>query len=55
MNIHTKLVGALDAIILSSLAVATVVMLFVLLKPSLGSGSFELLGKRGTVTIEQIA
>ena len=55
MNFHTKLVGAFDAIILSSLAAMTVIMLVVLLKPSLNNASFELLGKRGTVTIEQIA
>jgi hypothetical protein len=55
VNIHTKLVGALDAIILSSLAAATIVMVLVLLEPSFDSGSFEMMGQRATVTIEQIA
>ena len=54
MNIHTRLVGAFDAIILSSLAAMTVVVTVVLLNPAL-SGSFETMGKRATVTIEQIA
>lgn len=55
MNIHTRLVGALDAIILSSLVAMTVVVTVALLNPSLGSGLFEAMGKRATVTIEQIA
>jgi hypothetical protein len=54
VNIHTRLVGAFDAIILSTLAAVTVVMTVALLNPSLDHGSFET-GRRGTVTIEQIA
>lgn len=53
MSIHTRLVGAFDAIILSTLAAVNVVMLAALLNPSLAS--LETPGKRGTVTIEQIA
>ena len=55
MNIHTKLVGAFDAIILFTLATMTVVMMYALLDPSFNSGSFETMGKRATVTIKQIA
>jgi hypothetical protein len=56
VNIHTKLVGAFDAIILFTLAAMTVVMMYALLDPSFNSsGSFETMGKRATVTIEQIA
>jgi len=55
VNIHTKLVGAIDAIILSSLVAMTVVMMYALLNPTFNSDSFETMGKRGTVTIEQIA
>lgn len=54
MNIHTRLVGAFDAIILSSLAAVTVVILLALLNPSFNA-SFETMGKRASVTIEQIA
>ncbi|WP_157994206.1 hypothetical protein [Peristeroidobacter agariperforans] len=54
MNIHTRLVGAFDAIILSTLAAMTVVVTVALLNP-LGGGLFETMGKRATVTIEQIA
>ena len=53
MNFHTKLVGAFDAIILSTLAALTVVMAGALLDPSLGA--FEATGKHATVTIEQLA
>ena len=55
MNIHTRLVGAFDAIILSTLAAMTVVVTVALLNPSLSSGLFETMGKRAMVTIEQIA
>lgn len=55
MNIHTRLVGAFDAIILSSAAAVNVVMLLALLDPSFGSSPFQMLNKRATVTIEQIA
>nr|WP_298717646.1 hypothetical protein [uncultured Steroidobacter sp.] len=55
MNIHTRLVGALDAIILSSLGVATLAMALVLLEPWLDNSSLERVGQRATVTIEQIA
>ena len=54
MNIHTKLVGAFDAIILSSLAAMTVVMVLVLVNSSFNA-SFETMGKRASVTIQQIA
>lgn len=53
MNIHTRLVGAFDAIILSSTAAVTIVMMLALLDPSFAS--FEMPGKRGTVTIQQLA
>ena len=55
MSIHTRLVGAFDAIILSTLAAMTVVMVVALLNPSIGNGSFETMGQHATVTIEQIA
>lgn len=55
MNFHTRLVGAFDAIILSTLAAVTVVITVALLNPSLDSGLFETMGRRATVTIEQIA
>ncbi len=55
MNIHTRLVGAFDAIILFTLAAMTVVMMAALLNPSLGSDSLETMGKHATVTVEQIA
>jgi hypothetical protein len=53
VSIHTRLVGSIDAIILFTLAAMNVVMMAALLDPALAS--FEALGKRGTVTIEQIA
>lgn len=55
VSIHTKLVGALDAIIMSLTAAVTVVMLLVLLDPSLGQAPSEMFGKRGTVTIQQLS
>ena len=54
VNFHTKLVGAFDAIILSTLAAMTLVITLALLNPSLGN-LFETTGQRATVTIEQIA
>ncbi len=38
MNIHTRFVGALDAIILSLTAALTLVVLFVLLNPAADGG-----------------
>ena len=52
---HTKFVGAFDAIILASLAAATVGMLLVLLEPSFDHSSTDMMSKRATVTVEQIA
>jgi hypothetical protein len=54
VTIHTRLVGAFDAIILFTLAAVTVVMTLTLLNPSFDS-LFETLGQHATVTIEQIA
>lgn len=53
MNIHTKIVGAFDVIILSLTAAVTVMMVVTLLNPSFDPS--ELLVKRGTVTIQQLA
>ena len=53
MNIHTRFVGALNAIILSLTAAMTVVMVLALLVPSFAS--LERADKRGTVTIQQLA
>ena len=53
MNIHTKIVGAFDAIILSLTAAVTVMMVLTLLVPSFAS--FEKATRRGTVTIQQLA
>ncbi|MBL8267190.1 hypothetical protein [Steroidobacter sp.] len=53
MNIHTKLVGAFESIILSTTAVVTVVMFLALLDPSFGT--FEQTGQHATVTIQQLA
>lgn len=53
MNIHSKIVGAFDAIILSLTAAVTVVMVLTLLVPSFAS--FEKATRRGTVTIQQLA
>jgi hypothetical protein len=55
VNIHTKLVGAFDAIILSLTAAVTVAILLVLLDPSIDQTRFETLAKRPSVVIEQIA
>jgi hypothetical protein len=54
VNFHTKLVGAFDAIILSTLAAMTLVITLALLNPSLGN-LLETTGQGATVTIEQIA
>lgn len=54
MNIHTRLVGAFDAIILSTLVAMTIVIMVALVDPSL-SNSFETMGRHATVTIEQIS
>lgn len=54
MNIHTKLVGAFDAIILSLTAAVTVAIVMVLLNPSFDKGHFETLAKQPSVTIEQL-
>lgn len=53
MNIHTKIVGAFNAIILSLTAAVTIVMVLTLLDPSFDRP--ERLVKRGTVTIQQLA
>jgi hypothetical protein len=53
VNIHTRLVGALDAIILSLTAAVTVLMMLVLLVPSFAR--FDMLAPDGTVTIRQLA
>lgn len=51
MSIHTKLVGAIDALVLSLTAAMTVAMLFVLLSPPVdGDG----LAEHYSVTIEQL-
>lgn len=53
MNIHTRLVGAFYAIILSLSAAVTIAMTLSLLDPSFDPS--ELLARRGTVTIQQLA
>lgn len=53
MSIHTRLVGAFDAIILSLTAAVNIAMLLTLLVPSFDPP--EVLDKRGTVTIRQLA
>lgn len=51
MNIHTRLVGALHPVILSLTAVVMVAALF-----EVSANRAEMmLGKRGTVTVQQIA
>lgn len=55
MSIHTKVVGAFDAIILSSTAALHLVVVFVLLDPSYGTVRAEALLKQPSVTIEQLA
>lgn len=51
MNIHTKLVGAIDAVILSLTAAMTVAMVFVLLAPPVERDG---LLEHYSVTIEQL-
>jgi len=53
VNIHTRLVGAIDAVILSLTAAVTVTMLFVLLDPHAPAEREGLL-KHYSVTIEQL-
>jgi hypothetical protein len=53
VNIHTRLVGAFDAIILSQIVAVHIAMLFVLLDPSYNPS--EQLARQGTVTIQQLA
>lgn len=53
MNFHTRFVGALDAIILFSIAAVTVVMVLTLLDPAFAS--LDRVSKHGTVTIQQLA
>ena len=50
---HTRFVGAFDAIILSLTAAVNIVMMLTLLVPSFDPP--EMSSKRGTVTIQQIA
>jgi hypothetical protein len=52
VNIHTKLVGAIDAVVLSLTAAMTVVMVFVLLSPPVGRDG---LAEHYSVTIEQLS
>lgn len=54
VNIHTRLVGAFDAIILSLTAAVTVAILVVLIDPSFDRARFETLAKRPSVVIEQL-
>ena len=49
MNIHTRLVGAIDVVVLSLSAAMTVAMLFVLLSPPVIEH-----GRNYSVTIEQL-
>ncbi|HEY0939108.1 MAG TPA: hypothetical protein VGE08_03330 [Steroidobacter sp.] len=53
MNIHTRFVGAFYATILSLTAAVNVALMLTLLVPSFEPP--ELLVKRGTVTIRQLA
>jgi len=53
VSIHTRLVGAFDAIILSTMATVNIMMLAALLNPSLATLETPL--EHGMVTIEQIA
>ncbi|MBM0104210.1 hypothetical protein JM946_05610 [Steroidobacter sp. S1-65] len=53
MNIHTRLVGAFDAIIMLLWGAVTIAMMMALLDPSFSRS--ELLSKRGTVAIQQLA
>jgi hypothetical protein len=52
VNIHTRLVGAIDAVVLSLTAAITVAMLFVLLSPPVDRDG---LAGHYTVTIEQLS
>jgi hypothetical protein len=54
VNIHTKLVGAFDAIILSLTAAVSIAILVVLLDPSFDKARFDTLAKQPSVTIEQL-
>lgn len=49
MNIHTRLVGAIDAVVLSLSAAMTIVMVVALLSPPVAHD-----GKHYSVTIEQL-
>jgi hypothetical protein len=53
VNIHTRFVGAFYATILSLTAAVNVAVVLTLLVPSFEPP--ELLGRRGTVTIQQVA
>jgi hypothetical protein len=50
VNIHSKLVGAIDAVVLCLTAAVTIVMIFVLLSPSSPVGR-----EHYSVTIEALA
>lgn len=52
MNIHTRLVGAIDVVVLSLSAALTVAMLFVLLSPP---AVHDGLTEHYSVTIEQLS
>ena len=49
VNIHTRLVGAIDAVVLSLTAAMTIVMVFVLLTPPVARDGHY------TVTVEQLS
>lgn len=51
MNIHTRLVGAIDAVVLALTAAMTIALLFVLLSPS---AEHDDLARHYSVTIEQL-
>jgi hypothetical protein len=51
VNIHTKLVGAIDAVVLSLTAAMTVAMVFVLFSPPVGRDGVS---EHYSVTIEQL-
>lgn len=53
MSIHTRFVGAFDAIILSLTAAVNIAMLLTLLVPSFDPP--QIASRRGTVTIQQLA
>jgi hypothetical protein len=52
VNIHTRLVGAIDAVVLSLTAAMTVAIVFVLLSPS---ADHDGLKQHYSVTIEQLS